>query len=300
MKRVNIFLVLVCLFIIILINSVILRNETVYARDFEENKELNNEERLNVNQKNNEQAKEYQDNRNVENKNELKIEEKINPEDIINFNEIKEQKKIKIGVMTIPGTKVRNFMEGNNKISFTIVNKPFNNKRELFPQTSPYDTIYNFNIRNKIKEKNYTFEYYREDMVLSYPFYELLNQNDLDQYDYIYIPELGMKFTEEIVNDLYENIIYSRKTFEETCFYQVTPYNSLKIKKQKTKTDFNLLTVNYPETRFKECGSILIHPQTLRRLEYFGKQFFHIDRIDRNLQVFCDIVDLKIVVFPRK
>ena len=303
----NIFIIFVGLIILITINYIFFTNETVDITHFGDD-HLNSE---NVTHK--EENKEHKDLNHIDNKNikepnntdtennkNNKIEDKINPEDIINFNEIKEQNKIKIGVMTIPGTKVRDFMVGNNKISFEPVKKTFQNMKELFPHMSTYETIYNFNIRNKTKEMDYDFECYREDMVLSFPFYELGKQFDLDKYDYIFIPELGMKFTEEIVNDIYENIIYSRKTFKDVCFYQVTPYNTMKVKKQKTKTDFNLLTVNYPETRFKEFGSILLRPQTLRILEYFGNGLYHIDRFDRNLQVYCDIGDLKIVVFPRK
>ena len=60
---------------------------------------------------------------------------------------------------------------------------------------SNYKTIFDYNVRNKTLERDYTFENYREDIALSLKYYELYSNYYLDQFDYIYIPPIGKKFS---------------------------------------------------------------------------------------------------------
>ena len=207
------------------------------------------------------------------------------------------ESNVTVAIISFPGTKYN--IKESKKISVSFISDEVIFDRNLFPSMSKFNVIFDYGLRNKTTEKQYIFENYREDISLSLDFYFLLKLAKLDEYDFVFIPPIGMKFNEEILNELYEEIIYVKHNFKKYCYVN-TLYTQHKNNEMVENNHFTELKSLYPQTIFSSFGGILIKPQQMRRMEYFGRVFFHIDRFDRNLQIFCDIGDLPIILVPNK
>ena len=207
------------------------------------------------------------------------------------------ESNVTVAIVSFPGTKYN--VKESKEISVNFISDEVVFDRNLFPSMSKFNAIFDYGLRNKSIEKEYTFENYREDISLSLDFYFLLKLVKLDEYDFVFIPPIGMKFNEEILNELYEQIIYVKNNFKNYCYVN-TLYTQHKNNEMVKNNNFTTLKSVYPQTLFSSFSGILIEPQQMRRMEYFGRVFFHIDRFDRNLQIFCDIGDLPIILVPNK
>ena len=210
-----------------------------------------------------------------------------------NINNSLEQQPIKIGVFQFPGLKI-NSIKNKTNIELIFIDNNVKNPRELFPHHSNFEIIFDFGVRNK--PSDYNFESYKEDISLSLPFYEQYQNTYLDELDFIFIPPFGMKFNDEFVDSLVEIVEDLETKFEQYCFLK-THLTQKDKQKIQSKYNFSEIKVNYPETMFEMSGGILIKPQNFRRLEFHSRTLYHIDGLDGNLQVFCDIIDLPIIIY---
>ena len=208
-------------------------------------------------------------------------------------NEIRLTKTIKIGILGFPSTKY-NICKNTDSIYIENIGLDLSTDTNVFPQISKYKSLFDFNIKNKTKDIDYKFENYRDDISLSTGFYFLNKTIELENYDYVFIPPIGLKFDEKYLNNLYEKLIHIQKHTFNHCFYQI----SSSIGKGIIENVENFVSVQskYPDSLKYISNGILLKPQTLRRMEFFGRSLYYIDRFDKNLHVFCEIGNIPILL----
>ena len=224
------------------------------------------------------------------------------PNYIINVNKYYEKeidetlqsfKKLKIGILNFQGVKT-DITSTKWNVEYNVISNRAINKRYIFPHIDSYEALFDFKIRNETEKEKYSFEQYREDISLSLRYYELVNEKSLDNYDYIFIPPIGLRITDNFSKYLQISLNNVKDT--KACFYQFVSNEEFP---GKPTDKYSSIKASFPLSKPRIYDGILLNPQIMKRMEYYSLMFYYIDRIDGNLHVYCDIIDEEIVLIPQ-
>ena len=224
------------------------------------------------------------------------------PNYVINVNKYYEKeidktlesfKKLKIGILNFQGVKT-NITSTKWNVEYNVISNKAINRRDLFPHVASYEALFNFKIRNETEKEKYTFQHYREDISLSLRYYELVNEKSLDNYDYIFIPPIGLRIKDNFSKYLQISLNNVKDT--KACFYQFVSNEEFP---GKPTDKYSSIKASFPLSKPRIYNGILLNPQIMKRMEYYSMILYFIDRIDGNLHVYCDIIDEEIVLIPQ-
>jgi len=204
-------------------------------------------------------------------------------------------RKLNIGLIAIPGTKLVSIPKHEN-ISFSEMKLECSHQYDRFAKGEALQFAYDFGMRDKEYETNYTFDQYREDISLSLVFYEHYKRKGLDKYDYLFIAPVGVKLDESFAESLYRQLNQAIDNHPKACFYQSYLPPEYRRKNGYAGT-MKEIDVDYPRTGYRSISGAIIRPVLLEGLEFFSSPLYLLDRIDGNLQIYCQIGLYPIVAF---
>ena len=178
-------------------------------------------------------------------------------------------------------------------IEFDIIHQSHENKHDRFPQYNAYKSLFDYYIY--LNETEYTYEQYKEDIVLSQSFFQHLGNDFFSKYDYIYVPHFGMKLNTNTLSKLYEFINESTQNYPNACYYQ-----SYMNKKDRESIVFNSNGETYnpkiPSNYHRSYGGALLKPYFFHNLGEVERLFYYTGRFDVILQIYCEFEFNEIVV----
>lgn len=210
------------------------------------------------------------------------------------LQETSENKFYSIGVFPIPGIKMPSF-PNHQYMKFTPITIDKKKENDYWANMGYYISLYGFEYRTGDKE-DYPFKLYQEDITLHYDFVQF-GKKDLDEFDLLFIPPIGVTFDENFVNNLYEFINKASHQYPNFCSLQtyMNPYDRNKNDLYDTKHVFK---PNWPKSQFKMFGGILIKNHIPEALVKFMFPSHYLNRYDYLLQHYCETVDEPIIVSP--
>ena len=204
-------------------------------------------------------------------------------------------KIFKIGVLPLYGTKVPS-IPNHPSMTFHTINLDYRETYNYWPSKGFFNTVFGFGYRIDDKEKaNYTD--YQEDMVLTYTFVELEKKSDFYSYDFIFVPPIGVEFTEEIVNNLYQFVNSGVQSVQNYCYLQ--SYVPLEDRKKFGLTNSKyLFDVDWPEKSFRTMSGMFFVPENLKKVVMMMRSIHYLNRFDLIMQHYCEVIDSPILISP--
>ncbi|EDR22296.1 hypothetical protein EDI_106650 [Entamoeba dispar SAW760] len=204
------------------------------------------------------------------------------------------QRKFKIGVVPIPGSKLPELPTHSN-IQFIPLPLSARSETKYWPNMGYYISLFGFEYRTETKEQ-YPFNQYQEDVTFVqdyYTFSKTLRKN----VDLIFIAPIGIKLDSAFANNLYEFINSAIEETPNFCILQTYMSKAEREQNQIHGSTYKL-KVNWPKYSYKQLGGLITTPEIFSRMPHFLFSTHYLNRFDIILQHYCEVVDDPIIVSP--
>ena len=167
--------------------------------------------------------------------------------------------------------------------------------RILKPSYGYFQGLFHFYYNNTIENK-YSFENYKEDMLLNNEIFKYYTQ-ELNKYDYIFIPTIGMKI-DDVFNEKFSDFIdLIDKYRKELCFGKI--FMDIKTRKNLKMEDSDWFIPKWESKITKDIEGIIFPPSLLESLYILNGHIHFLNRIDVLFQHYCEIENKKVFI-PKK
>ena len=207
----------------------------------------------------------------------------------------KENKKFTIGVLPIYGTKIQQFPK-HEHIKFEALQLNYREDYPYWPSKGFFISLFGFKYRTDSEEKA-KYQEYQEDIVISYVLHEYGKRGEFHKYDYLFVPPIGITFTDQIVNELYDFINAAIQDTPNHCYLQSFIPLTERKKYELTNQKY-LFNVDWPEKSFRTISGMFISPDNLKKVINTMKSINYLNRFDMIMQHYCEVIDSPILVAP--
>ena len=220
---------------------------------------------------------------------EEKEEEKVEPEIPFDSN-----KTYTIGIIVPDGIKVKE-PEQTDKIKYVVSRNPrTTNRKGMFVNKGFYWGLFDEHYRWDT-ESDYSFEQYREDLVLSFRYNDVgLNMGDVRHCDYIFIPPIGAVLDSEFSKRLHSFLAKTEEKYPNACAYQIYMSESDR-KKYRHLLDGDFIP-DFPSISYRTFGGVLFRRIDLYAISQWTEQIWFKTRFDVYVQHLCEIRGSPIIV----
>ncbi|EKE40904.1 hypothetical protein ENUP19_0139G0057 [Entamoeba nuttalli] len=204
------------------------------------------------------------------------------------------ERKFKIGVLPIPGSKLPKLPTHSN-IQFIPLLFSERSETKYWPNMGYYISLFGFEYRTETKEQ-YPFNQYQEDIAFVQDFYPF-TKTFHKELDLIFIAPIGVTLNSIFANNLYEFINSAIEETPNFCILQTYMSKAEREQNQIHGSTYKL-KVNWPKYSYKQLGGLITTPEIFSRMPHFLFSTHYLNRFDVILQHYCEVVDDPIIVSP--
>ena len=198
-----------------------------------------------------------------------------------------------IGIIPFPNSK---FYVLKNSSGLTYHSLPFKySLRILKPSYGYYQGFFHFYYNNTV-ENQYSFENYKEDMLLNNEIFKYYTQ-ELNKYDYIFIPTIGMKIDDDFNEKLSDFVDLIDQYRKELCFGKI--FMDIETRKFFELENSDWFIPKWESKISKDIEGIIFPPSLLESLYILNGHIHFLNRIDVLFQHYCEIENKKVFI-PKK